>query len=60
MDTREEADWILDKLSKKLRVELLAAVEEQEGDDGVANARVLEERHHERDGDRIEDVVQLT
>jgi potassium channel subfamily K len=46
MDTREEAEWILDKLSQKLRQELQAAVEEREGDDGVTNAGMMEKRNH--------------
>ncbi|KAI3321185.1 voltage-gated potassium channel [Xylariaceae sp. AK1471] len=47
MDTREEAEWILDKLSQKLRQELQAAVEEREGDDGVENAEAMEEKNHD-------------
>ncbi len=44
MDTRDEAQWILDKLSQALRQELLEAVEEREGEDGVRNAEEMEER----------------
>lgn len=46
MDTRAEAEWILDKLSQKLRLELLAAVKEGEGEDGVKNAGGMEGRWH--------------
>ncbi|KAI1184225.1 hypothetical protein F5B17DRAFT_433829 [Nemania serpens] len=46
MDTRDEAEWILDKLSMKLRQELQAAVEESEGADGVKNTEDMEDGHH--------------
>ncbi|RYC61636.1 hypothetical protein CHU98_g4573 [Xylaria longipes] len=35
MDTRDEAEWILDKLSQKLREELQAAVEGRGAEDGA-------------------------
>ncbi|KAI1116391.1 hypothetical protein F5Y14DRAFT_406468 [Nemania sp. NC0429] len=46
MDTRDEAEWILDKLSLKLRQELQAAVEESEGEDGVRMAHEMEDGYH--------------
>ncbi|KAI0876726.1 hypothetical protein GGS24DRAFT_201367 [Hypoxylon argillaceum] len=44
MDTRDEAEWILDKLTQKLRLELQAAVEQSEGEDGVRETEDMEER----------------
>ncbi|KAI1275584.1 hypothetical protein F5Y07DRAFT_369732 [Xylaria sp. FL0933] len=46
MDTREEAEWILDKLSLRLRQELREAVEQREGNGGVRNAEEMEEDCH--------------
>ncbi|KAI1106583.1 voltage-gated potassium channel, partial [Jackrogersella minutella] len=45
MDTREEAEWILDKLEQKLREELQAAVK-GEGRDGL---REVEEEEHQNE-----------
>ncbi|KAK8084965.1 hypothetical protein PG997_006236 [Apiospora hydei] len=45
MDTREEAEWILDRLEQRLRAELLAVVEEKRGQIGVQEANVYERRH---------------
>ncbi|RWA03385.1 hypothetical protein EKO27_g11720 [Xylaria grammica] len=47
MDTRDEAEWILDKLSQKLRQELQGDVEEYEGEEGVRNAGEMEEHCHD-------------
>ncbi|TGJ88199.1 hypothetical protein E0Z10_g605 [Xylaria hypoxylon] len=47
MDTRDEAEWILDKLSQKLRQELQNDVKEGEGEEGVRNAGEMEERRHD-------------
>ncbi|KAI1129388.1 hypothetical protein F5Y10DRAFT_238503 [Nemania abortiva] len=47
MDTRDEAEWILDKLSRKLRQELQAAVEESEGEGGVRDTEELEDRRRD-------------
>ncbi|KAI1304011.1 hypothetical protein F5Y03DRAFT_180414 [Xylaria venustula] len=47
MDTREEAEWILDKLTQKLRQELLQDVKEREGEGGVKKAEEMEERFHD-------------
>jgi hypothetical protein len=46
MDTREEAEWILDQLSRKLRRELQAAVEESEGEEGIETAGAMEKEVH--------------
>ncbi|KAI1419648.1 hypothetical protein F5Y12DRAFT_776724 [Xylaria sp. FL1777] len=51
MDTRDEAEWILDKLSQKLREELQQAVQKREGDEGVTNVEEMEES---RRGERNE------
>lgn len=45
MDTKEEAEWILDKLEQKLKEELKAVVVEQEGKDGTLEAKTEEARH---------------
>ncbi|KAI8635616.1 voltage-gated potassium channel [Xylariaceae sp. FL1651] len=50
MDTREEAEWILDKLCQKLRDELRAIVEENEGEDGVRSVASIEEEYHRGSG----------
>lgn len=43
MDTREEAEWILDRLEQKLREELQAVVRETKGEDRVG--KVIKETH---------------
>ncbi|KAI1078071.1 hypothetical protein F5B20DRAFT_549092 [Whalleya microplaca] len=48
MDTREEAEWILDKLEQKLRQELQAAVREQDGKGGL-NEVSAEEKENEQE-----------
>jgi hypothetical protein len=48
MDTRKEAEWILDKLTLKLRQELQAATQQREGNGAVEDAEKKEERHHDR------------
>ncbi|KAK8116108.1 hypothetical protein PG984_012610 [Apiospora sp. TS-2023a] len=45
MDTREEAEWILDRLEQRLRAELLAVVEEKRGQRGVREAAAYERKH---------------
>ncbi|KAK8045256.1 hypothetical protein PG993_005280 [Apiospora rasikravindrae] len=45
MDTREEAEWILDRLEQRLRAELLAVVEEKRGQRGAQEAKVYEIKH---------------
>ncbi|KAK8879424.1 voltage-gated potassium channel [Apiospora arundinis] len=45
MDTREEAEWILDRLEQRLRAELLAVVEEKRGQSGVQETAVYERKH---------------
>ncbi|KAK8121062.1 ion channel protein [Apiospora kogelbergensis] len=45
MDTREEAEWILDRLEQRLRAELLAVVEEKRGQSGVRETAVYEHKH---------------
>ncbi|KAK8069687.1 Two-pore potassium channel 4 [Apiospora phragmitis] len=45
MDTREEAEWILDRLEQRLRAELLAVVEEKRGQRGVQEAAAYERKH---------------
>ncbi|KAI0439670.1 hypothetical protein F4803DRAFT_530134 [Xylaria telfairii] len=49
MDTRDEAEWILDKLSLKLREELQAAVEERAPHDGVEVIWDTERRGRDRE-----------
>ncbi|KAI1327400.1 voltage-gated potassium channel [Xylariaceae sp. FL0255] len=46
MDTRDESQFILDKLTQRLREELCAVVEESEGDEGIGAAEVMERSHH--------------
>ncbi|KAK7942850.1 uncharacterized protein PG986_011963 [Apiospora aurea] len=55
MDTREEAEWILDRLEQRLRAELLAVVEEKRGQRGVQEAKVYERRHeyHAKKGNSV-------
>ncbi|KAI1816527.1 voltage-gated potassium channel [Poronia punctata] len=47
MDTRKEAEWILDKLTERLRQELVSAVESRKGNQGARSAAKLERRHHD-------------
>ncbi|KAI0553803.1 hypothetical protein F4679DRAFT_382795 [Xylaria curta] len=49
MDTREEAEWILDKLSQRLREELQAEVEERAAKDDL---EVVWDERRGRDGER--------
>ncbi|KAI1260147.1 voltage-gated potassium channel [Xylariaceae sp. FL1019] len=57
MDTRQEAQCILDKLSQRLREELQSVLEENEGAAGVRNAEKMETRYdaqsEERTGDQL-------
>lgn len=48
MDSREEADWILDRLEQKLREELQSVVKEQQGDSGVQEVRSEENRNEQK------------
>jgi len=48
MDTRKEAEWILEKLTQRLRQELLVAAQRREGDGAVEDAERKEEKHHDR------------
>ncbi|KAI0120498.1 voltage-gated potassium channel [Hypoxylon sp. NC0597] len=50
MDTREEAEWILDKLEQRLREELQAVVKENAGDDALEDVKE-EERQNEQKRD---------
>ncbi|KAI1178367.1 hypothetical protein F4777DRAFT_538466 [Nemania sp. FL0916] len=47
MDTRDEAKWILDKLSQRLREELRTAVVESEGEQGIRRAEDMEDRYRD-------------
>ncbi|KAI0405109.1 hypothetical protein F4802DRAFT_564398 [Xylaria palmicola] len=47
MDTREEAEWILDKLGQRLQEELLAAAEESAGRGRIRGAGDIERRDDE-------------
>ncbi|KAI1158271.1 voltage-gated potassium channel [Nemania serpens] len=63
MDTRDEAEWILDKLSMKLRQELQVALEESEGEDGVKNTEDMEDGHHHEKQINVpgrDDIIQNT
>lgn len=55
MDTREEAEWILDRLEQRLRAELLAVVEEKRGQRGVGEATAYERKHeyHPKRGNAV-------
>ncbi|KAI1455034.1 voltage-gated potassium channel [Annulohypoxylon moriforme] len=48
MDTREEAEWILDKLEQKLREELQALVKEEAGQGAVRDVKEEERRNEEK------------
>lgn len=48
MDTREEAEWILDKLEQRLREELHAVVKESAGQDGLGEVDKEERRNEQR------------
>ncbi|KAK7744706.1 hypothetical protein SLS62_010125 [Diatrype stigma] len=48
MDSREEAEWILDRLEQKLREELQSVVKEQQGDSGVREVRSEEDRNEQK------------
>ena len=48
MDTREEAELILDRLQRKLRGELQSVVREQQGEDGFERVRSEEGSNEER------------
>ncbi|RYP13540.1 hypothetical protein DL767_010678 [Monosporascus sp. MG133] len=48
MDTREEAEWILDRLEQKLREELQSVVTEQAGKSGLDEVRSEEESHESK------------
>lgn len=52
MDTKEEAEWILDRLEQKLKAELTKVVTEQLGKKGTEDAKIREARHD------VEDVQQ--
>ncbi|OTA92866.1 hypothetical protein M434DRAFT_396145 [Hypoxylon sp. CO27-5] len=52
MDTREEAEWILDKLEQRLREELQAVVRESAGDGALEEVDEEERRNEQkREGD---------
>lgn len=48
MDSREEADWILDRLERKLREELQSVVKEQQGQDGLREVKAEEDRNEQK------------
>ena len=48
MDTREEAELILDRLQRKLKGELQSVVREQQGEDGFERVRSEERSNEER------------
>ncbi|KAI1777115.1 voltage-gated potassium channel [Hypoxylon cercidicola] len=48
MDTREEAEWILDKLEQKLREELHAVVKESAGQDALQEVDEEERRNEQK------------
>ncbi|KAI1095607.1 voltage-gated potassium channel [Rostrohypoxylon terebratum] len=48
MDTREEAEWILDKLEQRLRDELQAVVREDAGQGGLGEVKEEERRNEDK------------
>ncbi|KAI1141549.1 voltage-gated potassium channel [Hypoxylon sp. FL0543] len=50
MDTREEAEWILDKLEQRLREELQAVVKESAGDDALKEVEEEERQNEQKKG----------
>ncbi|KAI0888005.1 voltage-gated potassium channel [Annulohypoxylon maeteangense] len=48
MDTREEAEWILDKLEQKLREELQTLVKEEAGQDALRGVEEEERQNEEK------------
>lgn len=48
MDTREEAEWILDKLEQRLREELQGVVREEAGQGGLGEVKEEERRNEEK------------
>ncbi|KAK6209269.1 hypothetical protein LQW54_006481 [Pestalotiopsis sp. IQ-011] len=49
MDTKEEAEWILDRLERRLKAELTAVVDEQLGDEGMRDVEREETQHDEEE-----------
>ncbi|KAF7542099.1 hypothetical protein G7054_g123 [Neopestalotiopsis clavispora] len=56
MDTKEEAEWILDRLERKLKAELAAIVDEQLGEEGTRHAKQQEAQHDEEDSPKHEPI----
>ncbi|ETS78066.1 hypothetical protein PFICI_10128 [Pestalotiopsis fici W106-1] len=56
MDSKEEAEWILDRLERKLKAELAAVVDEQLGEEGTRDAKLQEAQHDEENSPRHEPV----
>ncbi|XDG05745.1 hypothetical protein ABKA04_005360 [Annulohypoxylon sp. FPYF3050] len=48
MDTREEAEWILDKLEQRLREELQGVVREEAGQGGLGEVKEEERRNEDK------------
>ena len=48
MDSREEAEWILDRLERKLKAELQSVVREKRGADGFERVRLEEDNNEQR------------
>ena len=48
MDPREEAEWILHSLQRKLQEELQSVVREQQGEDGFERVRSEQRSNEER------------
>lgn len=48
MDSREEAEWILDRLERKLKEELQSVVKEQRGQDGLREVRSEEQSNEQK------------
>ncbi|KAI0142860.1 voltage-gated potassium channel [Xylariaceae sp. FL1272] len=55
MDTRQEAEWILNKISERLRQELENVLEENEGMAGVTHAEMMEDRYGAQAEERVGD-----
>ncbi|KAH8666658.1 hypothetical protein BX600DRAFT_277214 [Xylariales sp. PMI_506] len=52
MDTKEEAEWILERLEKKLREELQTVLREEQSKEALGKVRKREENRHDEQGER--------
>ncbi|KAH8195889.1 hypothetical protein TruAng_009935 [Truncatella angustata] len=59
MDTKEEAEWILDRLEQRLLAELKAAVAVESGKEGTQNVEIEEARHDVEDAQQKHEAVRI-